>query len=169
MAITTLAAWAGLAVTPLSILKNNDFNDDTIMFAGFLLGLVLIAAGYFSQKKRIKSHFEFTYSNFGAHLLFISVLAAIFHFDAIYLLFFILLIAAGYFFYIKAIKEKSFYFLLILSLYLYIGLSYSIVRIIFVNGEMGIAGVYLTCMYFILSAVGLILFLIKMNKKIKSL
>lgn len=169
MAITTLAAWAGLAVTPLSILKNNDFNDGTIILTGFLLGAILIAAGYFSQWKRIKSHFEFTYSNFGAHLLFISVLAAIFHFDSIYLLFFVLLVAAGYLFYRKAIKEKSFYFLLILTSYLYVGLGYCIVRIIFVNGEMGIAGVYLTCMYFILSAVALILFLIKMNKKIKSL
>ncbi|MCY7293633.1 MAG: DUF2157 domain-containing protein [Ferruginibacter sp.] len=169
MAITTLAAWAGIAVTPLSILESNDFNNETIIGTAFLLSLLLIGVAYFLQWKKIKSHFEFTYSNFGAHLLFISVLAALFHFDAIYLLFFLLLAAAGYLFYRKAVSEKSFYFLLILSLYLYIGLSYCIIRMIFVNSEMGIAGVYLICFYFILSAVALILFLIKMNKKIKSL
>ena len=169
MAITTLASWAGIAVTPLGILKNNNFNNQTIIVTGFLLSLLLVAAGYFFKRKRIKSHFEFTYSNFGIHLLFISVLAALFYFDAVYLLFFLLLAAACHLFYRKAIHEKSFYFLLILSLYLYIGLSYCIIRMIFVNSEMGIEGVYLICCYFILSAVALILFLIKMNKKIKSL
>ncbi len=169
MAITTLAAWVGIAVTPLSILKSNDFDNETIIGTGFLLSLLLVAAGYFSQRKKIKSHFEFTYSNFGAHLLFISALAAMFHFDAVYLFLFLPLTAAGYLFYRKAISEKSFYLLLILSLYLYIGLSYCIIRMIFVNGEMGIEGVYLICFYFILSAVALILFLIKMNKQIKNL
>lgn len=169
IAITTLAAWAGIAVTPLGIFKNNDFGNEKIIGTGFLLGLLLIAAAFFSQKKKIKPHFEFTYSNFGTHLLFISVLAAMFHFDSIYLLFFLLLAVAGYLVYRKAINEKSFYFLLILSLYVYAGLSYCMLRLIFVAGEMDITGVYITCLYFILSATGLIFFLIKMNKKIKKL
>lgn len=169
MAITSLAAWAGFAVTPLTIIKGNDFENETMILTGFLLGLVLSLAGYLSEKKKIKSHFEFTYSNFGAHALFISVLAAIFHFDAIYLLLFLVLAGTGYFFYRKAVKERSFYYLLILSLYLYIGLSYCIVRLVLFSTDIDIGGVYLVCLYFIMSATGLIFFLIKMNKKIKSL
>lgn len=169
MAITTLAAWAGIAVTPARILQKNDFNSETIIITGFFLGLCLIAAGYFSASKKIKQHFEFTYSNFGTHILFISTLAGMFHFDTIYLLLFLVLGGISYFFYRKAIKERSFYYLLILSLYLYIGLSYCVIRLIFDTGNTGIGSVYLLCLYFILSATGLIFFLIRMNKKIKNL
>jgi hypothetical protein len=169
MAITTLAAWVGIAVTPAHILQQNDFKSETIIITGFLLGICLIAAGYFSATKKIKQHFEFTYSNFGTHILFISTLASMFHFEAIYLLLFLVLGGISYFFYRKAIRERSFYYLLILSLYLYIGLSYCVIRLIFDAANTGIGSIYLLCMYFILSATGLIFFLIGMNKKIKSL
>ncbi|MEO6254917.1 MAG: DUF2157 domain-containing protein [Ferruginibacter sp.] len=169
MAITTLAAWAGIAVTPARILQQNDFNSETIIITGFLLGLFLIAAGYFSGAKKIKKHFEFTYSNFGTHILFISTLAGMFHFDAIYLLWFLVLCGISYFFYRKAIRGRSFYYLLILSLYLYTGLSYCVIRLIFDAADRGIGSIYLLCLYFILSATGLIFFLIRMNKKIKNL
>ncbi len=92
-----------------------------------------------------------------------------FHFDTIYLLWFLVLGGISYFFYRKAIKERSFYYLLILSLYLYIGLSYCVIRLIFDTCNTGIGSVYLLCLYFILSATGLIFFLIRMNKKIKNL
>ncbi len=169
MAITTLAAWAGIAVTPARILQKNDFNSETIIITGFLLGLCLIAAGYFSASKKIKQHFEFTYSNFGTHILFISTLAGMFHFDTIYLLWFLVLGGICYYFYRKAIAERSFYYLLIGSLYLYTGLSYCIIRLIFDSADTGIGSIYGLCLYFILSATGLIFFLIWMNKKIKNL
>jgi len=169
MAITTLAAWAGIAVTPARILQKNDFNSETVIITGFLLGLCLIAAGYFSASKKIKKHFEFTYSNFGAHILFISTLAGMFHFDAIYLLWFLVLCGISYLFYRKAIAGRSFYYLLTGSLYLYIGLSYCVIRVIFDLAGLDIGAVYLLCFYFILSATGIIFFLIRMNKKVKIL
>ena len=168
LAITNLAAWAGITVTPAEILKANDFNSSILIITGILLGVSLILAGIVTQKRKIKPHFAFTYTNFGAHLLFISCLAAMFHFDTLYLLWFIILIAICYFFYIKAIREKSFYFLLILTLYAYIGISYVIMRLIFNTGNFGIAGAYLAFMYFIASAIAITIFLIRMNKKIKS-
>ncbi len=167
LAITNLAAWAGITVTPAKILKDNDFNSSPIIITGILLGAFLIIAGMVTQKRKIKPHFAFTYTNFGSHLLFISCLAAMFHFDKIYLLWFIALVASCYFFYIKAINEKSFYFLLTLTLYAYIGISYVVMSLIFNAGNSGMAGTYLAFMYFIASAIAIILFLIRMNKKIK--
>jgi hypothetical protein len=169
MAITALAAWAGIAVTPLTILRNNDFNSDTIIFTEFFLGIALMLLGYFSCNKLIKKHFEFTYSNFGTHLLFISILAAIFHFDNLYLLFFLLLAMVSFLYYLKAVKEKSFYYLLVFSLYFYIGLSYTLITLLFSDEGLNIGGVYLAFIYFILSAIFLIVFLIKMNRQLKSL
>src|SRR5688572_22514944 len=152
LAITNLAAWAGITVTPLEILKANDFNSESIIITGILLGVLLILAGIITQKRKIKPHFAFTYTNFGAHLLFISCLAAMFRFDWLYLLWFIILIAICYFFYIKAVREKSFYFLLILTLYAYIGISYVIMKLIFDTTDLGITGAYLAFIYFIASA-----------------
>ena len=169
MAITALAGWAGIAVTPLTILQKNDFNSGSIIFTAFVLALVLLAAGYFSVKRHVKNHFEFTYNNLGTHLLFISTLAAMFHFEKIYLLFFLLLAGVSFFYYKIALKKRSFYFLLVFSLYFYIGLSYTIINLLFFELNTDMSGIYLSCIYFIASAIGLIMFLISMNKKLKLL
>ncbi len=168
MAITTLAAWAGISVTPMSVLRDNDFNSATIIFTAFALGVVLVTLGYFSTKQNIKKHFEFTYNNFGFHLLFISTLAAMFHFENICLLIFVLLAGIGYLVYQKVINEKSFYFILIISLYLYIGFSYLVMKLLFdiVHGDIG--SVFFACLYFIGSAIGIMIFLIRMNKQFKN-
>lgn len=168
MAITTLAAWAGISVTPMSVLRENDFDSVTIIFTAFALGVVLVGLGYFSAKENIKKHFEFTYNNFGIHLLFISTLAAMFHYENICLLIFILLAGIGYLVYEKAVKEKSFYFLLIFSLYVYIGFSYLVTKLLFDIMQVDTGNILLACLYFIGSAIGIMIFLIRMNKQFKN-
>jgi len=168
LAITNLCAWAGIAVTPMRILQDNDFSSNTIIYTGLVMGSGLIAMGVVTRLRQIKSHFAFSYTNFGMHILFISVLAGMFLFTAIYLLWFVLLAGVAFYFYREAVRAKSFYFLLALTLYGYIGLSYVIIRILFYTLNTDIGGIYLSFMYFIGTAVGLILFLIRMNKKIKA-
>jgi hypothetical protein len=155
-------------VTPKQILIANDFNSSTIIITGLLLGIVLLSAGKLTITKNIKNHFEFTYSNFGLHIIFISCLAGLFHFDAVYFLWFIALIIIAFYFYREALKTQSFYFLLMLTLYGYVGLSYVIIRLLFFTMHTDIGGAYLISLYFIGSGIGLILFLIKMNKKLKA-
>jgi hypothetical protein len=168
LAITNLAAWVGIAVTPTQILKANDFDSSTIIITALLLGIALILAGKLTIARNIKAHFEFTYTNFGMHLVFISCLAGIFHFDAVYFLWFIALLAIAFYFYREAMRTKSFYFLLMLTLYTFIGLSYVIIRVLFYTLRTDVGGIYLAFIYFIGSGIGLILFLIKMNKKLKA-
>ena len=117
---------------------------------------------------KIKEHFDFTYANFGTHLLFISCLAAMFHFESIYLLWFLLLVGITFYFYTRAITQKSFYLLLISTLYAYIGISYVVIRLLAGINSYDIGLVYLGIFYFIGSGIGLALFLIKTNKKIKA-
>ena len=63
--------------------------------------------------------------------------------------------------------ERSFYYILISTLYGYIGLSYAIVNLLIsMPGDIGL--VYLGFFYFIGSGIGLALFLIKTNKKLKA-
>lgn len=168
LGITNLAAWLGITVTPLEILKANDFNNTTIILTGFLLGAFLIATALFSLRNDFKKHFQFTYTNFGMHILFICCIAAMFHFENVYLLWFLLLAGIAYYFYTRALAERSFYIMLITALYAYIGIGYVVVRILSMMSSLTVGAVYLGLIYFIASGIGLVLFLIKINKKIKT-
>lgn len=167
LAIVHLAAWLGITVTPLEILKSNDFNNNSIIITGLALGIFLGFLAWITQNRNFKKHFEFTYANFGTHLVFISCLAAMFHFIAFYVMWFILLMGMVYFFYRKALQDRSFYFILIVTLYAYIGISYMVLNAISNLGGPDLAPLYLGFLYFIASGIGLVLFLIRTNKKFK--
>jgi predicted membrane protein DUF2157 len=168
LAITNLAAWLGIVVTPIQILKANNFNSSDMIITGLLLGVGLLLAGKLTIIRKIKPHFEWMYTNFGMHIIFISCIGGLFHFDAVYLLWFLALLAVAFYFYSEAKKRNSFYFLLMLTLYCYIGLSYVVIHFLFSTVREDMSSAYLVSIYFIGSAIGLILFLIKMNKKLKS-
>lgn len=166
LAITNLAAWAGIAITPLRILRDNDFDKDRIIYTGLALGVLLVLLGLTSERRNFKKHFEFTYANFGTNILFIAALAGLFTQDKIYGLWFLLLLGLAYLFYRQAIKKNSFYFLLIITLYTYIALCYVVVRVLWITSNYD--AIFPVLLYFILSAVGLIRLLMFFNKKIKA-
>lgn len=169
IAITNLAAWAGIAVTPAKILNDNDFSSSNIIITGLLLGIALMLAGMLTKAKNIKAHFEFIYTNFGTHILFISCIAAIINYSGWYLIWLLVLLGICIYFYTKAMAEKSFYYLLLLTIYGYVGLSYSVIHLLFFTISMEMGSVYLVLLYFITSAIAMIYFLMRMNKKIKLL
>jgi hypothetical protein len=168
LAIVNLAAWAGITVTPLRMRKDNDFSDERIIFAGFALGILLSILAWVSKQKNIKQHFGFTYKNFGAHLLFISAIAAIIHFEGQELLWLLPLAGIAYFEFFQAVKKRSFYFLVITSLYSYASISYILMDLLFSTG-FSENRIYLALTYFITSGLALAFFLIRCNKLLKQL
>ena len=166
IAITNLAAWLGITVTPAEILKENDFNDARLIYTGIVLGAGLIIFSLVTKRNKIKEHFAFTYKNFGAHILFIALLAALFYYDNLYLLWFVALMAVSFLSFKNAERENSFYFLVITVLYAYIGLCYVVMKLLFITGG-GMTGIYLGTIYFIGSGIALIRFLMHYNKKLK--
>ncbi|MEP6844413.1 MAG: DUF2157 domain-containing protein [Panacibacter sp.] len=167
LAITNLAAWIGITITPIQILTDNDFSGERVILSGICLGAGLVAFAALGAKRNIKIHFEFTYKNFGAHILFIALLAALFHFENIYLLIILAFAIIAYFFYKNALKENSFYFLVITLLYSYIAAGYFFVRIFEMAGD-SIGAIYLGLIYFIASGIALIRVLMYFNKTINS-
>lgn len=165
MAITNLAAWAGFTIAPTQIVRENDFHSEQLIFTGIILGAGLVAISFVSVRKKIKAHFAYTYKNFGAHILFISMLAALFLFSNIYFIWFVILAAATFLFVKNAINEKSSYFLVVAALYFYIGLSYFVIETLFKGSTE--AAFYLGFLYFIASGIGLIKVLIHYNKILK--
>lgn len=169
LAITNLAAWMGIVVTPMQILKQNDFHSETLIYTALLLGALLVAAGKISRWKNIKRHFEFTYINFGAHILFIAALAGMFRFREWYFLWFVLLLGIAAYFYRRSLLERSFYFLVILVLYTYIGIVYVASDLILVKlNTIEMIPIYTALLFYIASAIGMIRFLIHHNKKFKA-
>jgi hypothetical protein len=168
LAITNMAAWVGITVTPLRLLRENDFNNTVIIHTGLALGVFLILLGVVSVYKNYKKHFEFTYLNFGINLLFIAGLAGLFSFGRIYGIWFLVLAGVAVYLGLEAFKRKSFYFLLIIILYTYIALSYVIVRFLATMPNADMGALYLGLFYFILSAIGIVRLLIILNRKMKN-
>ncbi|WP_207426716.1 DUF2157 domain-containing protein [Pedobacter sp. SYSU D00535] len=166
LAITNLALWMGVTVTPKELLSNTDFDNETIIYTYLLLGLLLLAAAYASTRLHIKSHFFFSYHHYGVHLTFIALLAAYFHYDfGASFLWLALLLVVAWLLYRRAYRTGSFYFLLLCVLYSYIGLSGLAVRTLIQMEDL--AAAYLIFIYFIGSGIGLILFLSDLNKSLK--
>ncbi|SFE41638.1 Predicted membrane protein [Chitinophaga sp. CF118] len=176
MAITNFAAWLGLTVTPLQLFQSNDFFvTGRLINTGVFIGALLVFIAYMGDRKNLKKHFAFTYSNFGVHIFMIACLAGLMG-DGFgnrygdengygYLGWFLLMAAVTVFCYMQAMKKRSFYFLLIVALYGYIGLSYMVVRGLVAIDSMG--AFYLGMLYFIVSGIGAVVFLVNINKRIK--
>ncbi|MEO8087460.1 MAG: DUF2157 domain-containing protein [Bacteroidota bacterium] len=162
--ITCLAAFLGISITPTSLISENDFSSDRLIFTGLFFGAVLVVAGRFFSQQNIKKHFTFTYYNFAMHLLFISCLAGLFSFGTVILFVPIL----GIIIYIcirHSMKERSFYFLLVAAIYGYIGVSYLFFYLL--SSTLGMSILYIVPLYLIGSAVMMIRYLKKYWKKIK--
>ena len=169
LAISNLAAWVGITVTPNRLLKDNDFNSSTLIVTALLLGILLLLAGKLTQRWKIKSHFELAYTNFGLHMTFIASLAGLFHFDNQYGWWLLLLSIPTLYFYRESIRNRSFYQVLVLTLYFYCGMSYAFLRLMHQLGMSISAQIYAGCFYFIGSAIAMVYFLMDRNQKIRQL
>lgn len=162
LAITNFAAWMGVTITPYRIFSRNDFSSDRLIYTGMLLGLILLAAAFVSQYKNLKKHFAFTYANFGTHILFISVLCALFMFLEKWT-WSIVLTGVCAFMLMQAFRHRSFYFALVVVLYGYMGLNYVVIKWL----EPSHVDFEVILFYFILSGAGMIFLLIRLNKMLR--
>jgi len=168
MAIANLALWMGVSVTPKQLLIDNDYNSVTIIYTYLLLGVLLITGAWLTRTCNFKKHFNFSYQHYGIHVTYIVLLAGYFHYydSAIAIAFMLGILFLSAFLYKEAIKDKSFYFLLLVILYSYIAVSSLVIRL-FIQAEDTVA-VYLLLFYFIGSGIGLVFLLININKKLKT-
>jgi hypothetical protein len=167
LAITNLAAWAGIVVTPAKLLAENDFDQPKLIYTGIALGIFLLVVALLSKQKGVKAHFDLTYKNFGGHLLYISLIAGMVHYDNYYWAWLLPVLAFSYVVYRNALKEHSFYFLLALILYAYGAISYSFLKALH---QLNIEhyGGYITNLYLLISALLTLRLLVRLNKKMKS-
>lgn len=158
MAITALASWIGISITPLRLLKNNDFNSQDMLITAILLGIFLIITGWISIQKEFKKHFSFTYFIFGGNLTFIAALSGLFAFDLKFI-YGIIIAVLSYLSITYARTKHSYLFLLMGVIYGYIAFTYMAFKILPSDLDP-----FLYMLYFMLSAAGVVLFLIKIKE-----
>lgn len=158
MAITALASWIGISITPLRLLKNNDFNSQDMIITAISLGVFLMIVGWVSIQKELKKHFSFTYFVFGGNLTFIAALSGLFAFDLKFV-YGIIIAVLSYLSITYARTKHSYLFLLMGVIYGYIAFTYTAFKILPSDLDP-----FLYMLYFMLSAAGVVLFLIKIKE-----
>lgn len=169
MAITNIAASIGIVLSPMHFFDWNNLNNDITIVVMFLFALALMGMSYLSVMRDVKAHFAFTYKNFGFHLLFISLIAAMVKFEVIYLLMFLVFAAAAFLQFRLAIKERSSYFFVFITIYGYIAMSYAFMKLLFsvVGHNDSIEIAYFAILYEMATAVFAIVLIINTLKKLR--
>lgn len=162
MALTALISWVGVTVRPLELyFKTNFFNATTVYSAVALsIGLIGVALGL--ERRRVKAHFTYTYLTIAGNLLLVALLGGLFNFEDVRFVFTLGLAGACLGFDRYARREGTFLFLLMSTIYGYIGLTYLFFHYLRPDD---ISAYY---WYFILTGIGLAAYLMSQLPKRKS-
>ena len=135
LGIAGLASWLGLSVSPVALMKEGIVAEGPLIVTGLGFGTAVCAVALILDRSRIKAHFTFTALSLGSHILFVACLAGLFtvHGDWRYAILLGACCAAAL---LYARRAKSFMFLLMASVYGYIGLTYMLSG--FFGGAFGI-------------------------------
>ncbi|TDE05504.1 DUF2157 domain-containing protein [Flavobacterium hiemivividum] len=164
IAITGLAAYIGLTVSPQSLLNNNFYTTNTLSYSGIALGVVLVLWSIYSKQIALKKHFTLVYLTFGLHLISISCVNNLF--EPHWFVFAVILAAALYYFYISSYKVKSVSLFVFTIIYAYIGVNIILFKAIALLNidEFLISFFFFVPFYFIISIILFIRLIKKFNK-----
>ncbi|KQO22778.1 hypothetical protein ASF10_10470 [Flavobacterium sp. Leaf82] len=132
IAITGLAAYVGLSVTPQDLLNNSNFyQDQTLSYSAIILGVLLILWTIYSSRIQLKLHFNIIYLTFALHIISIATISSLLEYfeDGIWFLFLIVLAASSFYFYKISHELKAISLYVFMIIYAYIGLNIFFIRI----------------------------------------
>jgi hypothetical protein len=165
MAIANLGIWLGVSVTPKELLADNTFDSATIIYTYLGFGFLLLFFGWATKMLEIKQHFKFSYQHYGVHISFIALLSGyFFYYDNGWCWLWLMgVFALAYIMYRDAMEHRSFYFLLLTVLYSYIAFSSLVIRNLRWSNS-----IELVMLYFVLSSIGMVFLLMRLNKTLKA-
>ena len=164
IAITGLAAYIGLSVSPQSLLNNNFHETTTLSYSAIVLGILLVRWSVYSTRIGLKTHFALVYLTFALHLISISFINNLF--ESYWGIFPLLLLASSYYFYKSSYQVRSVSLFVFTILYAYIGINILIFKLIDLINISDILTplIYLAPFYFIVSIIQFIRLIKKFNK-----
>ena len=130
IAITGLAAYVGLSVTPQDLFNNDLYLNQNLSFSAIMLGVLLILWTFYSDKIALKTHFKLIYLTFALHIISIaSITNMINEYYGFWLLFSSVLAGSCYYFYKASYELKAISLYVFMILYAYIGINIFLFRI----------------------------------------
>ena len=164
IAITGLATFIGITVTPKALIENEIYSDPSLTYYGLALGVLLIVWGEYSNKISLKKHFRLVFLTFAQHLIGICCIAGLL--DDYWFVFAMFLAASTYFFYKISYETSSTFLFVFTLLYGYAGINIVLFKFLeFI--EISRIGAFLTIvapMYFIGSIFGFIKLIQNFNR-----
>lgn len=162
MGLTALISWVGVTVRPLDLYIKTNFFDQSTVFSAIILALTLIGGALLLEQRRVKPHFTETHLTIAGNLLMIALLGGLFNFEGLRLWFALGLAGACVVFDQLARRRKLFLFLLMSSIYGYIGATFLVFHYL-LDGFLGGSG--LDYWYFILTGSVLVSYLLRQLPK----
>ncbi|WP_367770147.1 DUF2157 domain-containing protein [Flavobacterium sp. WC2421] len=164
IAITGLAAYIGLSVSPQSLLNNSFYETTTLSYSAIGLGVILVLWSIYSNKIALKTHFTLIYLTFALHLISFSCINNLF--NPYWGIFGFLLLASSYYFYKSSYEVKSVSLFVFTIIYAYVGINIFIFKLIDIANisDFLIPLLYLAPFYFIGSIILFIRLIKKFNK-----
>lgn len=131
IAITGLAAYIGLSVTPQDLLSNNDFYaSQNLSYSAVALGALLVLWIIYSRKIALKTHFGLIFLTFALHITSIASIANMTSNDTITWIPFTLILAGStYYFYKASYDYEAMSLYVFMIIYGYIGANIFLFRI----------------------------------------
>ncbi|WP_306352536.1 DUF2157 domain-containing protein [Flavobacterium sp. '19STA2R22 D10 B1'] len=129
IAITGLAAYIGLSVSPQTLLHNDFYTTDTLSYSAILLGVLLIVWTIYSSKINLKTHFNFIYLTYALHLISIASINNLL--ESYWLISAVILAISTYYFYKASYQNSSISLFVFTIVYAYIGINIVISKFIF--------------------------------------
>ncbi|KAF2507171.1 DUF2157 domain-containing protein [Flavobacterium zhairuonense] len=130
IAITGLAAYVGLSVTPQDLLKHNNFYaSESLSYSAVMLGVLLILWTIYSNRILLKTHFSLVFLTFALHIISIAALSNLLHdYDLIWMIFAGVLAGSTFYFYKFSYEFKAMSLYVFMIVYGYVGLNMLLFR-----------------------------------------
>lgn len=132
IAITGLAAYIGLSVTPQDLLHNDFYSNPNLSYSAIILGGLLISWANYSKRIQLKSYFNIIYYTFALHILGIACISNLvaYYNNDFWLIFALILGASSYTFYEISDEINSLSLYIFMIVYAYIGFNILFFRIL---------------------------------------
>lgn len=131
IAITGLAAYVGLSVTPQDLLNNNNFySDQSLSYSAIMLGFLLVLWTIYSSRIQLKTHFSLIFLTFALHIISIASISNLINdYYGIWIIFALILAGSSYYFYKVSHDLKAISLYVFMIVYAYIGFNIFLFRV----------------------------------------
>ena len=127
IAITGLAAYIGLSVTPQDLVNNELYDNESLSYSAIVLGFLLIFWTLYTSRIELKTHFNSIYLTFALHIISIASINNLL--DDYWFLFAIVLAGSCFYFYKISYKLRSISLYVFMSIYAYMGINIVLFKI----------------------------------------